>query len=172
MPATTLIRAHIERCRAEFEAAARSVPEELWQKAPAGGGWSAAEVVAHVLMVEQAITEGARKLLAVEPRRFSLRERLHPPLRLAAWRGVKRQSPIPLDRALLDGREAMLARLAECRAKTLALVDENCNRDLRRWRWKHPFFGALSYYEWFRVMGYHDLRHCKQIREIVDSFRK
>jgi hypothetical protein len=166
------IRAHIERCRGELQAAAKAVPEELWQKCPACGGWSAAEVVAHVLMVEQAITEGARKLISVEPRRFSLRDRLHPPLRLAAWRGVKRQSPIPLDRALLDNREAMLVRLAECRSKTLALVDENLNRNLRPWRWKHPFFGALNYYEWFRVMGYHDLRHAKQIREIVDSFRK
>jgi hypothetical protein len=166
------IRAHLERCRAELQAAAKAVPEEVWQKCPAGGGWSAAEVVAHVLMVEQAITDGARKLIAVEPRRFSLRERLHPPLQLAAWRGVKRQSPIPLDRSLLGGREAMLERLAECRCRTLALVDENRSRDLRRWRWRHPFFGALNYYEWFRVVGYHDLRHAKQIREIVDSFRK
>lgn len=172
MASTASIRAHIERCRAELQAAAKAVPEELWQKCPAGGGWSAAEVVAHVLMVEQAITEGARKLISVEPRRFSLRDRLHPPLRLVAWRGVKRQSPIPLDRALLDHREAMLARLAECRSKTLALFDENLSRDLRGWRWKHPFFGALNYYEWFRVMGYHDLRHAQQIREIVDSFRK
>jgi len=172
VPTTASIRAHIERCRAELEAVARSVPEGLWQKQPAVGGWSAAEVVAHVTMVEQAITEGARKLISVEPRRFSLRDRLHPPLRLAAWRGVKRESPIPLNRALIDTRETMLANLAECRARTLALVEENLNRDLHQWRWKHPFFGALSYYQWFHVMGYHDLRHSKQIREIVDSFRK
>ena len=166
------IRRHIERCRSEFEAAARSVPEDSWQKAPVSGGWSAAEVVAHVSMVEQAITEGARKLIAVEPRRFSLWSRLHPPLQVVAWRGMKRESPIPLDRSLLDGRDAMLAKLAECRARTLTLVDENCNRDLRPWCWKHPFFGALNYYEWYRLLGYHDLRHSKQIREIVDSFRK
>lgn len=172
MPDGARIRQHIVGCRSEFEAAARSVPEDLWQKAPAGGGWSAAEVVAHVTMVETAITDGARKLITVEPKRFSLWSRLHPPLQVVAWRGMKRESPIPLDRGLLDGREAMLSKLAECRRKTLELVDENFNRDLRRWCWKHPFFGALNYYEWFHVLGYHDLRHSKQIREIVDSFRK
>jgi hypothetical protein len=172
MPDHAAVRSHLDRCRAKFEATARSVPEELWQKPPAGGGWSAAEVVAHVTMVEQAITDGARKLIAIEPRRFSLWNRMHLPLRMVAWRGVKRQSPIPLDRSLLEARGVMLARLAECRSNTLALVDENLNRDLRRWRWKHPFFGALNYYEWLRVMGYHDLRHSKQIHEIVDSFRK
>ncbi len=172
MPDAASIRAHIERCRTEFVAAARSVPAEKWQQAPPFGGWSAAEVVAHVSMVEQAIAEGARKLIGVEPKRFSLWSRLHPPLQVVAWRGMKRRSPIPLDRALLDSREVMLGRRAECRVNTLGLVEENAGVDLRRWRWKHPFFGALNYYEWFRVMGYHDLRHAKQIREIVDSFRK
>lgn len=172
MPTSTSIRTHIERCRAEFLTAINSVPEDLWQQAPAGRGWSAADVVAHVSMVEQAITEGARKLIAVEPRRFSLREKLHPPLQVVAWRGMKRESPIPLDRSLLGTRESMLARLAQCRTATLALIDENHSRDLRPWRWKHPFFGALNFYQWFHVLGYHDLRHSKQIREIVDFFRK
>ncbi len=166
------IRTHLERCRAEFAAAARSVPVEQWQEAPAAGRWSAAEVVAHVILVEKAITDGARKLTSAEPRPFSLWQRLHPPVALVAWRGIRRVSPIPLDRSLLADRETMLARLAEGRGAMLALVEENSARDLRRWRWKHPALGMLDYYDWLRVIGYHDLRHAKQIREIVDSFRK
>jgi hypothetical protein len=172
MPDLAAIRAHLERCRAELAAAARAVPAEKWQQAPAPGRWSAAEVVAHVTLVEKAITDGARKLTGTEPRRFSLWQRLHPPVALTAWRGIRRQSPIPLDRSLLADRETMLARLAEGRNATFSLVDENSGRDLRRWRWKHPALGALNYYEWLRVIGYHDVRHAKQIREIVDSFRK
>lgn len=167
-----VIHDHLGRCRKEFAAAARSVPEEKWQDAPSPGRWSAAEVVAHVTLVEKAITDGARKLIEAEPRRFSMWERLHLPLMLVAWRGVRRESPIPLDRSLLAGRSSMLERLDGYRASTLDLLDTNRSRDLRDWRWKHPFFGALNYYEWFHVLAYHDLRHAKQIREIVDSFRK
>jgi len=170
------IRSHIERCRVAFLAAAGGVPADKWRQPPGGGCWSAAEVVVHVTQVERAIVDGARKLLAEPPRQFSLWSRvLRPPFHLAQWRGpgfMRRKSPIPLDATLVADREPMLARLAEGRAVTLALLEETKERDLRAWRWKHPFFGPLSYYEWMRTLGYHDLRHAKQIREIVDSLQK
>lgn len=166
------IRSHIERCRARLVAAADEVPADKWRQAPAPGCWSAAEVVAHVGQVEKAIIDGARKLLAEPPRRFSLWSRIHPPVSLVQWRGVKRQSPIPMDASLLGERESMLAQLAAGRANTMALLEENRERDLSAWRWRHPFFGPLSYYEWMQTLGYHDLRHAKQIREIVDSLQK
>jgi len=170
------IRSHIERCRARFVAAAGEVPPDKWRQSPGAGGWSAAEVVAHVTQVEKAIAEAARKLLAEPPRQFSLWSRVfHPPVSVVQWRGpgfMRRKSPIPMDASLVAERESMLARLAEGHAATLAMLEETKGRDLRAWRWKHPFFGPLSYYEWMRTLGYHDLRHAKQIREIVDSLQK
>jgi hypothetical protein len=156
----------------EFIATANAVPLQQWQQSPGAGRWSAAEVVVHVTLVEQAITEGARKVIRGDPRRFSFLSRLHPPLQIVAWRGIKRKTPIPLDPTLVTNREAMLARLAEGRAQTLAFLEENHGHDLSRWFWRHPALGPLNYYAWFRVMGYHDLRHAKQIREIVGFFRK
>lgn len=172
MPDIASIRAHLDRCRADLLAACDAVPPDRWQQAPGPAKWSAAEVVAHLILVEHAITDGARKLIGTEPKHFSFWQRLHPPVRLAAWRVVKRESPIPLDRSLVAAKEDMLARLHEVRTKTTALLEENQNRDLRRWRWRHPFFGPLTYYKWFHIMGYHERRHAKQIREIVESLPK
>ena len=31
----------------------------------------------------------------------------------------------------------------------------------------HPYFGALNMYQWGVFLGYHDLRHAAQIREIA-----
>ncbi len=165
------IRTHIERCRAELLAAADAVPSRQWQDSPGAGRWSAAEILAHVTMVEQAITEGARKVLAAEPRRYSLWQRLHPPVAIVLWRGIRRETPIPLDRSLLAERAAMQQRLGEARARTLALLQENAGRDLRRWLWPHPFLGPLNYFEWFRLLGYHDARHAKQMREVAQALR-
>ncbi len=172
MPDLAPIRAHLDRCRANLLAVCESVPADRWQQSPGSNKWSAAEVVAHLTLVEQAITDGARKLAGAEPKHFTFWQRLHPPVQVVAWRGVKRESPIPMDRSLLGAKQDMLARLVEARVKTTALLEENRDRDLRRWRWRHPFLGAISYYDWFRVIGYHELRHAKQIREIVDSLPK
>ncbi|MGH9790415.1 MAG: DinB family protein [Candidatus Acidiferrales bacterium] len=165
------IRTHLQRCRAELLAAADAVPASQWQHSPAPGRWSAAEILAHVTMVEHAITEGARKVLAAEPRRYSLWRRLHPPLAIVLWRGIRRETPIPLDCSLVAEKAAMQQRLSDARSRTLALLQENAGRNLRRWCWPHPFLGPLNYYEWFRLLGYHDLRHAKQMREVTRTLR-
>ena len=66
----------------------------------------------------------------------------------------------------------MLADLAALRRRTLALLQDNGDRDLSAHRWKHPFFGYLNFYEWFKLIAHHEARHTKQIREIVDFFHR
>ena len=78
------------------------------------------------------------------------------------------KTPIPMDPQLLRERDAMLAELRDVRGRTLALILETRNRDLTAYRWRHPFLGSLSAYEWvFVLIGSHQIRHEKQMREIV-----
>jgi hypothetical protein len=62
----------------------------------------------------------------------------------------------------------MLAALREVRSETIAFLDALPRRDLGVYRWSHPFFGSLNFYDWFRMVAYHEIRHSKQIREIVE----
>ena len=158
--------------RAGLESAAGGVPVELWREPPRPGAWSAAEVIAHLTMVEGKITEGAARLVRSAPAPVPLWNRLHIPARLAEWRGFRVKTPLPLDPSLLAEKEAMLARLAELRRGTLALLEEHRGRELSAYRWKHPFFGSLNYYSWFRMIAHHEARHTKQLREIVRTFQK
>ena len=162
----------LSRCRAGLEASLNAFTPETWRKAPGSGRWSAAEVIAHVSMVEDKITSTAEKLIRGEPRPLFLLKRVHIPVALVKWRGVKRKSPIPLDPALLKGKEEMLASLTALRRRSIALLEKNRERDLSAYCWRHPFFGYLNYYTWFKVMALHEIRHTKQIREIVDSFHR
>lgn len=168
MPEVGPILERLNRARAGLEAAARALPAEKWRQPPRPGAWSAAEVIAHLIMVEERITGGATKLIAGPPPRVPIWKRLHAPPILAKWRAFRARTPIPLDSSLVSEREEMLAKLAAIRQRTLAVLELNRNRDLRAYRWRHPFLGSLNLYDWFRMVAYHELRHTEQIREIVE----
>src|SRR5258706_13189955 len=103
----------LHRSRDKFEKAARRVPEKNWRTPPRAGSWSAAEVVAHVIMVETLMTGAAAKIIRKPPVRVPLSKRFHIPVALVAWRGMRVETPIPIDTLLLDDRDMMLSRLAE-----------------------------------------------------------
>ena len=166
------ITALLHRSQAGLLAAAQAVPEDSWRKPPSSGAWSAAEVFAHLNMVEEAITGGVARMLAAPPRQLPFWKRIHFSPRLAQFRQLKRKSPIPLDPALVLDKAESLARHTALRARAQALFSENAGRDLRAYRHKHPFFGYLNFYEWFLTIGYHELRHTGQIQEIVEVFQK
>lgn len=172
MPDTQPITALLSRSQAGLFAAAQAVPESAWRKPPSPGAWSAAEVFAHLTMVEEAITAGVARMLAAPPKKIALWQRVHFPARLAQIRTLKRKTPIPLDPALILEKAESLSRNRALRERALALLSENAGRDLSAYRHKHPFFGYLNFYEWFRTIGYHELRHTEQIQEIVEVFQK
>jgi hypothetical protein len=148
------------------------VPVEQWKTRPQNGGWSAAEIVAHLIMIERLIIGSADRLLQKTPRHFSLLRRLHLPLALVEARVVRRKTPIPLDPELVREKEAMLAELRGVRERTLAFIDETKGRDLSEYCWPHPFVGTLNMYGWFELIAAHELRHQKQIRQIVEDLPK
>src|SRR6202166_2094988 len=145
----------LRRTRERFEAAARNIPDQHWRTPPRAGAWSAAEVVAHVIMVETLMTGAAAKITRKPPVQVPLSKRFHIPVALVAWRGVRVETPIPLDTLLLDDRETMLWRLAEQRQRTMAVLAAGRGENLRRYRVQHPVLGSLHYYNWFRTLAAH-----------------
>jgi hypothetical protein len=161
----------LRRTREKFQAAAHAVPVQHWRTPPRSGAWSAAEVVAHVTMVETLMTGAAAKITQKPPVPVPLWKRAHIPVALVAWRGVRVESPIPLDTLLLDDREVMLSRLADQRLRTIAVLESGRDSNLHKYRFQHPFLGSLHYYDWFRTLAAHDARHAKQVQEIVRMYK-
>jgi len=151
---------------------ADSVRADQWQTRPHRGGWSAAELVAHLIMVERAVLGSADRVMQDAPRQFSLLKRFHLPLALVEARIIRRKTPIPLDPELVREKETMLAELREVRERTLAFMDETRGRDLSKYRWRHKFLGTLNIYEWLQMVASHEIRHEKQMREIASAYRK
>ncbi len=161
-----LNRAHLDLLEACAE-----VPSSRWKRPPGKDKWSAGEVVAHLTMVESAVVNGAREELSRKPGRHPLWKRVHIPVALTSWRGIKRKTPVPLDFSLVRERDEALEGYAAARAHTLRLLAQHSSRDLAPFRRTHPFLGSLNLYDWMRVLAYHEIRHTKQIREIGKSFQ-
>lgn len=151
---------------------ADGVPADQWKTGAGNGTWSAAQVVAHLIMVERTVIGNADRLLQKAPKHFSLLKRFHLPLALVESRLIRRKTPIPVDPELVREKETMLAALREVRERTLAFLEETQGRDLSVYCWRHPFLGTFNMYGWFQMIAAHELRHEKQMREIVTRLPK
>jgi hypothetical protein len=58
------------------------------------------------------------------------------------------------------------------RRSSLAFIAANAGQDVSAYRFPHPIFGSLNLYDWYRFIGYHELRHRKQICELVEIFHR
>jgi DinB family protein len=152
--------------------AADIVPAGFWKTPPRPGAWSAAEVIAHVIIIERTVLGAAVRIFTKTPRQTPLLKRFRLPFALAEVRVVRMKTPIPIDPELLCEKEVMFAELREVRARTLAVIEETRNRDLRVYRWRHPFLGSLNAYQWFSFLASHQIRHEKQMREIAADLPK
>ena len=118
-------------------------------------------------MVETLMTGAAAKITKKPPVPVPLWKRIHIPVALVSWRGVRIESPIPMDTLLLDDREVMLARLVEQRRRSVSVLQSGEASNFRKYRVQHPFLGSLHYYDWFRTLAAHDQRHTKQLQDLV-----
>jgi len=161
----------LNRAHADLLEACAQLSAARWKRPPGKGRWSAGEVLAHLTMVENAVWTGVREELARKPGRYPLWKRVHVPVALTTWRGIKRKTPVPLDFSLVRERDEALEEYSTARARTLKLLAQHSSRDLAPFRRTHPFLGSLNLYDWMRVLAYHEIRHTKQIREIGKSFQ-
>ena len=172
MPKLELILENLSKAQQRLLRVADSVPCEQWKAHPERGGWSPAELVAHLIIVERTIIGAADRVLQRGPKRVSLLKKFHLPVAIGEVRLVKLKSPLPLDPEVVREKETMLAELREVRGRTLAFIDETRHRDLRGYRWRHPFLGSLNMYGWFQLIASHEIRHEKQLRDIAACLRK
>ena len=152
--------------------AADAVPADDWQTRPSEEKWSAAELVAHLMVVERGVIGKADRVLQHPPKRVSLLKRIHIPMALVESRWIRRKSPVPIEPEMLRDKEAMLAELRTVRERSMAFLEETRGRDVREYCWKHPALGTLNTYEWMQFIAAHEVRHTKQMREISASLPK
>jgi hypothetical protein len=162
---------HLHATRQKFLATIESVPDQRWLDAPRAGAWSAAEVVAHVTQVERAINKNTNRLLSAPPVSIPFHKRLHFPIGISTWRAFRVKTTIPMKPELLGDKDKLIASLAAARRVTTEFLEANRDRNLDAYCAPHPFLGNLNVYNWYHFVAYHEERHRKQIRDIVETFQ-
>jgi uncharacterized damage-inducible protein DinB len=160
------------RSQRGFLLAADAVPAEQWKTNPGEDRWSASEVAGHLIVVECRILGGTDRLLQKPPNPRPFLKRFHIPMVVVEARLFRRKSPIPLDCQTIHEKEEMLAELRRVRERTLAFIEEIRGRDLCQYCMPHPFIGTLTVDEWFEFIASHEIRHTKQMAEIIASLPK
>lgn len=171
-PEVDSLIANLAKTQIRLLRAAEAVSAQEWKTRPSEERWSAAELIAHLMMVERAVIEKANRVRLKPPKRIPLLKRIHVPMLLVESRLIRRKTPIPVDPGLLLGKEEMLSQLREVRGHSLAFLEEARGRDLSEYCWAHPALGTLNTYKWMRFIAAHEIRHTKQLQEIAANLPK
>ncbi len=168
-PRLAELRTELDRTRDALLSAVARVPAEAAQIRAEAGGWSVAEVVEHLQIVEGGVGRLLGKLskraesLGPETSSASVLTSLDRYGLNRPGRRAKAPGPVsPTGRVTLaEG----LGGLAESRRRILELVYRVSGRALDELTAPHPLVGELTFYQWLLFLTQHEERHTIQIRE-------
>lgn len=147
-----------------------TLDDETFSKAPAAGEWSVAEIVNHLGLVENRVIKELELALQRPPERLGLLRRMIP-TQIVASRLIKVKAPKALRPCNLGSRAETLAALHDARSKMRILYEQQGEVRLSRTVFNHLVLGKISGIAAISTVGYHELRHCKQISEVLRKLR-
>lgn len=161
----------LEASRDRLRIAIKGAPQELWQRKPASGGWSAAECAEHLVLSEEALLEMVRGKILETPANPGMAPELRGKdgivVQAMRNRTVKRKTfdflePRKKWPDQLSALDAFLAR----RAETLDYARRN-REPLHYHAAPLGDLGALDAYQWLLLLAAHTDRHLAQMQEAL-----
>lgn len=156
-------------------AAVSGLTEAQFAYQPAAGQWSIADVLHHLVLVEEAnqklfgmmLKKAAESGAPADPSPDeSVTDAISPYSQALLDREQKVTAPERVQPVSAITGEAALTRLQAVRENTVAAAEKLGQYDLSLMKWPHPLFGELNLYQWFLFVGLHERRHADQISEI------
>jgi len=137
-----------------------------FERRPSENEWSVAEIVHHLSLVEQYVIKSLEQSLAQPPQHLPLLRRLVP-TRIVAYRLLRVKAPKGVQPLNPPPKEQLLETFNATRARLKSLWTTHDRARLRQVIFKHPFLGPIDGTATISFVGYHELRHSKQIREVI-----
>lgn len=166
---TDTIVKDIAAATAELEEIFSSVTEEQALKTPAAGGWSAAQVVKHLYIVEA----GIYRILSKSP---DDQAKVHNETtvfektsinNLLKNRTVKVEAPEFITRNMeVTSLKDEFEKLKSLRARIVDYIQSDSFRHPEL-IYPHPRFGDMTKIDWLNTLSGHSARHAEQIREAL-----
>ena len=147
------------------------LPPQLFSQRPADTEWSVAEIVHHLHLVEELVIRQMEKELQKPPQQIGMLRKLIPvsivSLRLTRVKAPKAATPLEP-----PAKDENIAELNSTRAKLKELCTKQGEARLKKIIFMHPVLGQIDGTQTVSFVGYHELRHYKQIRDVLKRLSK
>lgn len=143
---------------------------QLFSQRPSENEWSVSEILHHLRLVEERVIKELEKGLAGTPQRLGLLRRLIPTA-IVGSRLVKVKAPQAMNPINAPEKEQSLSDFDQTRSKLKALCATHGRERLKQTVFKHPFLGKMTGAAAVSFLGYHEQRHLKQIREVLQKLK-
>ncbi|MBM7600255.1 putative damage-inducible protein DinB [Virgibacillus halotolerans] len=152
-----------EQARTELLNHVEGLSDEDLNKKPSADRWSVKQIMEHLYLMEGAITKTIKdQLISGEIEHVE-----NKPIEHSINRDVKVEAPgfaVPGDDFLKS--DDLKQRLAGTHEGLKELEKEADEEQLKAKAYPHPAFGKVSLKQWIPFVGYHELRHIEQIKEV------
>jgi hypothetical protein len=133
---------------------------------PSDDSWSIAEIIHHLCLVEERVIDQLEKGLASAPGKAGILGRVVPTA-IVASRVVRVKAPKAVVPNNAPGKTQVIQNLDAARLKLKDLCMQHGSERLRQVALDHPFLGKIDGTSAVSFVGYHEVRHYKQICEIL-----
>ena len=142
------------------------IDDPLFSQSPAENEWSISEIVHHLCLVEERVIKELENELANPPRRIGLLRKLVP-ISMVASRLLRVKAPRDVNPLNAPARAEVIANYDGVRTRLKELCSTHGQDRFKQVVFKHPFLGEIDGPATISFLGYHELRHYKQIREVI-----
>ncbi|MDN3584660.1 DinB family protein [Mucilaginibacter flavus] len=169
-----LERTTINKALSDYNERLAQIPDNRFKVTPSSGGWSYAEVYAHILKTSIGITEAinqcVKKQLPASKKGLSIIGML--------MLGFERFPPFKVKQPKEIGGRFIVDKISKLEAFTLLDKLKTNLNDLAekvvaadpQYRFKHPRMGMLNAQQWYKFIRIHMLHHLKQLDRIDKDF--
>jgi hypothetical protein len=140
--------------------------DPLFSRSPADNEWSVAEIVHHLCLVEERVIKELEKELENPPRKIGFLRKFIP-TSIVASRLLRVKAPRGMNPLNPPGKQELIANYNAARNRLKDLCSAHGRSRLKQVIFKHPFLGEIDGTATISFIGYHELRHYKQIREVI-----
>lgn len=146
------------------------IDDSVFSRSPSENEWSVAEIVHHLCLVERRVVKELEKELANPPRKLPALKRLVP-TSIVASRIVRVKAPKAMNPIDPPAKDEIIENYNAARSKLKELCATHGHQRLKQVIFKHPFLGEIDGRATISFVGYHEIRHFKQIQEVLKKLK-
>lgn len=169
----------LDRVHEKLTATVAPLDEARFQRQPADGGWSVAQILQHLCLVEERVIKDLEKAVSRPPRKVSFVRRFVPTsivssrlVRVKAPQAVNPEAKTETNEVTaIPAKDEAIANYNRARNDLKKLCEKQGSERFRQIVFKHPFLGEIDGVATVSFVAYHEQRHYKQIREVLKELK-